>query len=94
LQLALTQAKWSKKQNWKGQKCPQGCTRVKWKKNTNILDLDLEKLNYIPMRNNHHPNRAKYNGLLPHVCGSWLLLLMRLCACVGWSMGDQGKEEV
>jgi len=22
LQLALTQAKWSKKQNWKGQKCP------------------------------------------------------------------------
>jgi len=28
LQLALTQAKWSKKQNWKGQKCPQGCTRV------------------------------------------------------------------
>jgi len=22
LPLALTQAKWSKKQNWKGQKCP------------------------------------------------------------------------
>jgi len=30
LQLALTQAKWSKKQNWKGQKCPQGCTRVNY----------------------------------------------------------------
>jgi len=28
LQLALTQAKWSKKQNWKGQKGLQGCTRV------------------------------------------------------------------
>jgi len=29
LPLALTQAKWSKKQIWKGQKCPYGCTRVK-----------------------------------------------------------------
>jgi len=48
LQLALTQAKWSKKQNWKGQKCPQGCTRVNFFGGFNLKCHSAEYFQYMP----------------------------------------------